>query len=668
MTLEDAASPDALLDEDLEEEFSTRFNLVDDEDNSTLTFKDMVKAATPNRSLKSIFESPIGRALPMARFSPAGTAGIKMTSTPSSDACKEGFKSGALFNESILEENETEAPAAVPPRVGTLEPEIERSIIPEDIPLPPSPLVNAPELAIDSVGDYIGDTGLLYEAAPDLNRSTNVADKSACASTPFIAQVSGPDHPSVSISSIEPSGNLIADTSTPIMVFMSSPPSSTIPLAETEATYDKKNVHLRPRSSITSPQDHDRFSVDLNTSFQLHMQSSDLSFDLLNDKMSLFNTQIDMESFLATTEDDPSFDLETEKPSAGKASNEQAVDVVEREVTSSMDGEILHLVDECGRGTDAFVSDTSSATSSPAPATPVDGSDSKAARKRLSIPISTSSSRLVDISPPSEGTNFLSKSPSHPFSPSNGSKPNNPAEDSPIVPIRSTERRRYTLQLTTPKTFEKPTTPIMPLAIPALKIIKRARTIGHQRSDSTTSIPENSNPKTATGLKRLSMTTSSKLRNLPSPAPLRTRKAAREDNLQEKEVRIQPVGQGTNIKCFVPPRPPIPSQPTSGSGPRRVPISEGPQSKSTSSRAATMPSAPIGGPKRTVPSAMAAFHDRSASISRSSGMKPPTRLGTANVSSATSSLPKPTPRASTSRLPAPKSLKTGGLPTLRRVS
>lgn len=264
---------------------------------------------------------------------------------------------------------------------------------------------------------------------------------------------------------------------------------------------------------------------------------------------------------------------------------------------------------------------------------------------------------------------YQAMSPSHPFSFSNGSKLRNPVEYSPMIPIRSAEKRRNTLQLMTPKTFEKPTVPVMPPAVPALKILKRARTIGHERSDSTTSVPGHSNSKTATGLNRLSITTSSKLQNLPSTAPLRQRKTTTEqDSLQEKEVHVQPAGQVTMVKCFVPPRPPIPSQPISGPGPRRVPISEGPQLKSTISRAATMSTAPTGGPKRAVSSTATVPHTRSASISTSSGMKQPIRLGTTNMSSATSSLPKPTPRASTSRLPAPKSLKLGGLPTLRRAT
>jgi hypothetical protein len=238
-----------------------------------------------------------------------------------------------------------------------------------------------------------------------------------------------------------------------------------------------------------------------------------------------------------------------------------------------------------------------------------------------------------------------------------------------MIPTRSAQKRGNTLQLTTPKTFEKPTVPIMPPAVPALKFLKRARTADHNRSDSTTSVSGHPNPKTATGLKRLSITTSSKLQNLPNITPLRTRKATTEqDNLQEKEVNVQPAGQAIKTKFFVPPRPSITSQLASGPGPRRVPISEGPQLKTIVPKSTTAPSAPSGGPKRVVPSTTAAPHTRSASISTSSGMKPPTRLGTTNVSSATSSLPKPTPRASTSRLPAPKSLKSIGLPSLRRAT
>jgi hypothetical protein len=51
-----------------------------------------------------------------------------------------------------------------------------------------------------------------------------------------------------------------------------------------------------------------------------------------------------MESFLATTEDDPSFNLETEKVNMEKALKKTGGNVVKRERVSSMDGKILHLV------------------------------------------------------------------------------------------------------------------------------------------------------------------------------------------------------------------------------------------------------------------------------------------------------------------------------------
>jgi hypothetical protein len=345
MTLEDAASPEALLDEDLDE-FSAGFNLPDEEDNATLTFKDMVKAATPSRSLKPVFESPISRALPMAQLSPLSTTGMRVTSTPSSEACVKVSKPGALFNESILEEDEAEAPAVSSQEIGAPAPETNQPIAPEDVPLPPSPPVTAQEFATDCVGERINDGDLSFELHHDLHISPNAADKPACTSTPCNQQNFNQDHSNFSTLSIEASESLIADTSIPVIISTPSRPPSATPPPEPEPVIDEKNAQLRLRPPITSPQDCNRFSIDLTTSFQLHMQSADLSFDLLNDKMSLFNTQIDMESFLANTEDDSSFNLETEKVTIEKTLKKPSGDTVKREraSVSSMDGEISHLV------------------------------------------------------------------------------------------------------------------------------------------------------------------------------------------------------------------------------------------------------------------------------------------------------------------------------------
>lgn len=318
------------------------------------------------------------------------------------------------------------------------------------------------------------------------------------------------------------------------------------------------------------------------------------------------------------------------------------------------------------------------------------GPDSKIVRKRLSIPIAISSPRLIDISsPPSTGTSPLCKflkpytspdqahvplarSPSSSFSLSGGSKLKAPNLRSPISSAgsvfslpTSAEKRRNTLHLTTPKTFKEQT---MPQAIPALKIVKRPRPNGHERNDSTSSMP---GPSNGAKLKRMSVPTiPSATLDLPTIVPLRMRKAAVEsESPQTVELEAQPTQQVVKTRSLLPPRPPVPPTQMSGPGPRRVPISEGPQLKSAP-RATTMPVPSVGGPRRVIAPSTSVLPSTQSRLLAPSGLKPPTQLGTVAAPTTTSSLPKPVSRISTltSRLPAPRTLKSGGLPTLRRAT
>ena len=67
-------------------------------------------------------------------------------------------------------------------------------------------------------------------------------------------------------------------------------------------------AHLHPLSTLTqlSPDDPRRTSVDLYSSFHLQMQSAEMSFDLLNDKISFLGGAQD--SFWAGADDGPEFD------------------------------------------------------------------------------------------------------------------------------------------------------------------------------------------------------------------------------------------------------------------------------------------------------------------------------------------------------------------------
>jgi hypothetical protein len=74
--------------------------------------------------------------------------------------------------------------------------------------------------------------------------------------------------------------------------------------------------HLSP----TSPADNtNRYSVDLQTSFQLHFPSHDTTFDLLKDKISFFSSRKEFDSFLNNLEGDTSLDDDISIPEPGES-------------------------------------------------------------------------------------------------------------------------------------------------------------------------------------------------------------------------------------------------------------------------------------------------------------------------------------------------------------
>ncbi|KAF9448177.1 hypothetical protein P691DRAFT_65767 [Macrolepiota fuliginosa MF-IS2] len=361
MTLEDAACPEALSVESMEEEFSAGFDQADDEENATLTFKDMVKAATPIRTLKTVVESPTSNTFPMARALFAGIAQEQVTPAPQPknesentpfmiEESPEGLDTESPIAEAVLE-------AQVPQAANRPELATESYVAPEDIPLPPSPVVAAQELTpLDPVVNHVNDVGdYSEEILPDHGiANPHVTMPEMTEEQPLNLHI--PNSPSAEPADSAQSSEIpLADTSIPIVVSLSSPPISTAPLPEPEQETDKQNspvARLRPHSSDVSPHDHNRFSIDLHASFQMHMQSDDMSFDLLSDRLSFFNSS-GGESFLSTIEDDPSFDLETERINMEKALKTYSGGKDTKEKVVSTD-------------------DVSSVSSSPAPATPVD--------------------------------------------------------------------------------------------------------------------------------------------------------------------------------------------------------------------------------------------------------------------------------------------------------
>ncbi|KAG6899778.1 hypothetical protein C0993_006964 [Termitomyces sp. T159_Od127] len=89
-------------------------------------------------------------------------------------------------------------------------------------------------------------------------------------------------------------------------------PGASSPLSESSISIEHPRSTLRLSPPKTPPHDKKRHSIDLATSFHLQLQSEEASFDLLNDKISLFASTSSMDSFLDGMEDDD-FDMAAEE-------------------------------------------------------------------------------------------------------------------------------------------------------------------------------------------------------------------------------------------------------------------------------------------------------------------------------------------------------------------
>lgn len=330
MTLEDASCPEALLDESIEDELNACFEqTTEDDENATLTFRDMVKAATPIKKHNAAHESEAHIPSRTTRTPLANLIFAQATSTPileSNDKSQE--------EPSIKFITEGSAPERV--CFSALEPQeaakpvltVRPSGAPEDIPLPSSPAISAPEFfpTVDMVTEQVdyteeplncANTGRTIHSTP--HGSNNIANNAWKNDNGI--QIAGTEEHirSETDAYLEPNSSESSNTSsTDISIpSNSSPPSSPMspsfkPESKPEAAEVVSPVSLvtlRPRPPTATD---DRISVDLDSSLRMHMHSGEM-FDLLSDKVSFLTVQSGLDSFLTTTEDDPSFDLEAEK-------------------------------------------------------------------------------------------------------------------------------------------------------------------------------------------------------------------------------------------------------------------------------------------------------------------------------------------------------------------
>jgi hypothetical protein len=238
----------ALLYDELEQEISY---IVDDDENDTLTFRDMAKAATPKWSSRhaTVLETPKVSSprtplseislkddlTPLARKKPYKCQLVPTTPKGSESAC-------LVFPPSVYSGSASSRPPSY-----TEVPEVRVN----DEPVPPSSWIPA-----NSLGD---SSESLFPRT--LNQSI-------------------------------PAETLVTGTL----------PSS---LAPAPCSAQPRIRHLSP----TSPTDNaNRYSVDLQTSFQIHFPSHDATFDLLKDKIPFFGSGNEFDSYLNNLEGDSSLD------------------------------------------------------------------------------------------------------------------------------------------------------------------------------------------------------------------------------------------------------------------------------------------------------------------------------------------------------------------------
>jgi hypothetical protein len=242
-----------LLSDELEQEISY---IVDDDENDTLTFRDMAKAATPKWSSRhaTVLETPKvlsprtplseislkDELTPLARKKPYKRQLVPTTPKGSESAC-------LVFPPSTS----SSSSSSRPPSSYTEVPEVRVN----DEPVPQSPSIPANSLR-------------------DLSESL-------CPRT---------------LNQSIPAETLVTGTS----------PSSLVAPALCSA--QPRTRHLSPTSPTDKKTPPNRYSVDLQTSFQIHFPSHDATFDLLKDKIPFFSSGNEFDSYLNNLEGDSSLD------------------------------------------------------------------------------------------------------------------------------------------------------------------------------------------------------------------------------------------------------------------------------------------------------------------------------------------------------------------------
>ena len=236
-----------LIQEELEAEISQSVALEEDE-NATLTFRDMANAATPKWSGKHAARKRTQNALSSPR-TPLAEIAMRDEITPTGN--KKIFKRRTAH------------------------------LVPEASPLN---VVRATKekstLVVHDLDNISSSQSNTFVPRIAIFSSDNEMIKESTIPSPMATSTATLEIPTAT-------GTLISDTPIPLFISSSSP--------EPDHTSMTEN-RLRPNTHVSESSN--RHSVDLHASFQLHLSSSETTFNLLNDNISFLGSKNGLESFL----------------------------------------------------------------------------------------------------------------------------------------------------------------------------------------------------------------------------------------------------------------------------------------------------------------------------------------------------------------------------------
>lgn len=259
-TLDDSSINASLIEEDGPEAHLIHDS--DDDENDTLTFRHMTEAATPkwhSKPTPSATSSPS----PSAPRTPLADLPLERDATP--------LARSKVYRRPVV------------PHLSNLsqvQPIIPQELSSEFVVSPATPIASQASRSL------IPPIFITHDNLP--NSSSESLSSSVC-----------------TLNLATPTGTLLTDTPLPVVA---SPPSNSIEDILPAPSLDRSKLRPNPPSANSN-----RCSVDLQSSFQLQLESADATFDLLNDKISFLGSKNGIDSFFDSLEGEDSFDMSAEQ-------------------------------------------------------------------------------------------------------------------------------------------------------------------------------------------------------------------------------------------------------------------------------------------------------------------------------------------------------------------